>query len=198
MRYPADRKAKTRLKILDAAAVVFRRDGFQAGSVDKVMAEAGLTAGGFYAHFPSKEALFLEVLVTSLRESRLGRIAEGGPGNEVQRVESLIVSYLSLDHRQAVETGCALSPLLSELPRAGAKAREAFGVALDEVASALGSLLPDSAFGPSQADRALALIALLVGGITVSRAVTDETLAHRILFACRDLACASLEANSPK
>ena len=57
MRFPKDHKAKTREKILDAAATVFRRDGFAGAGVDAVMREAGLTAGGFYAHFPSKDAV---------------------------------------------------------------------------------------------------------------------------------------------
>ena len=62
MRYPPGHKDETRRKILEAAATVFRRQGYHAGGVDQVMREAGLTAGGFYAHFPSKEALFAETL----------------------------------------------------------------------------------------------------------------------------------------
>ena len=69
MRYPAGHKEQTRAKILRAAAKVFRREGYHAASVDKVMEEAGLTAGGFYAHFGSKEALLAETLAPAAAEA---------------------------------------------------------------------------------------------------------------------------------
>ena len=62
MRYAADQKEKTRSRIVRAAGKVFRRQGYHAAGVDKVMAEAGLTAGGFYAHFDSKQALLAEAI----------------------------------------------------------------------------------------------------------------------------------------
>ena len=70
MRYPKGYKAESRQRILDAAATVFRRDGYHAGGVDAVMREAGMTAGGFYAHFRSKETLFAACLQHALRKSQ--------------------------------------------------------------------------------------------------------------------------------
>ncbi|HNH84664.1 MAG TPA: helix-turn-helix domain-containing protein, partial [Acidobacteriota bacterium] len=67
MRYPANRKEESRQKILQAAARLFREHGYNGVGVDAVMAEAGLTPGGFYAHFPSKEALFAEALASSFK-----------------------------------------------------------------------------------------------------------------------------------
>jgi TetR/AcrR family transcriptional repressor of nem operon len=196
MRYPPGRKEETRRHILDAAGRVFRRQGFGAG-VDAVMAEAGLTPGGFYAHFESKEALFAEVLAGSLRSARLlrgeGVEAAAGPG----LVRKVVGEYLSPGHRGAVERGCVMPPLLSELPRRGEEARREFQKTLGEFAAALGRHLTADD-GTEADDRALALIALLVGGMTLSRAVADEPLADRILAACRGLAEAALgDADGP-
>ena len=126
MRYGADHKEKTRQRILDAAAVVFRRQGFQAGSVDDVMSEAGLTAGGFYAHFESKDDLFAAALVDTLRQARIvyGKDDEQLEGDE--RIASIAAKYLSPAHRKQVERGCAMPPLLADLPRQSPATRQAF------------------------------------------------------------------------
>src|SRR4051794_7882832 len=106
MRYPADQKQKTRQRILEAAAVVFRRQGLTAGSVDKIMGEAGLTAGGFYAHFASKEALFTEMLIEALRPARVlsGKADEDVSGAE--RIQAIVARYLSPAHRRSIDRGC--------------------------------------------------------------------------------------------
>ena len=189
MRYPPGRKEETRCRILDAAGRVFRRQGFGAG-VDAVMAEAGLTPGGFYAHFESKEALFVEVLIGSLRAARLlrGEGIEATAGPDL--VRTVVAEYLSPGHRRAVERGCVMPPLLAELPRRGDEARREFQDLLGEFAAALGRHLPGDQAEPE--DEALALVALMVGGMTLSRAVADESLADRVLAACRGLAEAAL------
>jgi len=192
MRYPADQKQKTRQRILEAAAVVFRREGLQAGSVDKVMGEAGLTAGGFYAHFASKDALFAEMLVESLRQSRLASAAEkdealSGPA----RIRALADYYLTPAHRHSIDRGCLMPPLLADLPRAGEPARRAFEEVLGEITATLAPHLRDESDQPST-DRALALLSVLIGGMTLARAVADDTVADRILAACRRLIEAAL------
>src|SRR3954451_11867857 len=103
MRYPADQKQKTRQRILEAAAVVFRREGLQAGSVDKVMGEAGLTAGGFYAHFASKEALFTEMLVGAMRQARVLSGKEDEDASGVVRIRAIVARYLSPAHRRSID-----------------------------------------------------------------------------------------------
>lgn len=196
MRYPPGRKDETRRRILAAAAAVFRRDGLQAGSVDKVMAEAGLTPGGFYAHFASKEALFAEALASALRQARLlrGEGLEGEPSGP-DAVRAVAAKYLSPAHRRAVEAGCPMPPLLSELARAGEPARRAFQAELEDLAAALETLLSEGGDGAATPpDRPLALLALLVGGLTLSRAVADEAVADRVLDACRALVDSGLPA----
>src|SRR3954471_10083763 len=98
MRYPAGHKEQTRAKILRAAGKVFRREGYHAAGVDKVMEEAGLTAGGFYAHFGSKEALLAETLARAAAAAGvpLDEDLEGLAGPA--RLQAFVESYLSRAH----------------------------------------------------------------------------------------------------
>ena len=105
MRYAAGHKEQTRAKILRAAGRVFRRQGYHAAGVDKVMEEAGLTAGGFYAHFGSKEALLAETLGPAAAEAGAARDKdlEGVAGDAW--VEAFVERYLSPGHRHKTEDG---------------------------------------------------------------------------------------------
>ena len=184
MRYGADHKAMTRQRILQAAAVVFRRLGFQAASVDHVMAEAGLTAGGFYAHFATKEDLFHQAFLQTLQQGQVirGKEAEHLQGSE--RIQSIASKYLSRAHRKMPDRGCPLPPLLAELPRQSRATRDAFQLALNEIMADLRPHLA-GATPAQQSDRAIALLATMIGGLSLSRAVADETTADQILAACR-------------
>ena len=184
MRYSPEHKQATRRKILDAALTVFRREGFEGAGVDAVMAEAGLTAGGFYAHFKSKEALFAEALVDALKNARLIRGLEDEGTVGPQRIRNIVGKYLSPAHRRFVTRGCPMPPLLGELARQNEAVRRDFQSVLLEV---VGSLAPHLAADKSQPreDQGLALLAMLIGGLSLSRAVADEALGNRILAACR-------------
>lgn len=192
MRYPSDHKEKTRQRILDAAAVVFRRRGFQAGSVDEVMAEAGLTAGGFYAHFGSKEELFAEAFLQTLRQARTIHGKESGELEGAERVRSIVSRYLSPAHRQMIDQGCPMPPLLGDLPRQSEATRQSFEEIVLEIAASLQDHLGDDRPG-ERSDRALAILAVLIGGMSLARGVADEKLADRVLAACRSLIDSSLD-----
>lgn len=189
MRFPKDQKAKTRERILDAAATVFRREGFSGGGVDAVMREAGLTAGAFYAHFPSKDALFAEAIVHALRKSTIytGPHLDGLAGAEW--VAAAVGRYLSAQHRERPESGCPLPPLLSEVARGPAEAKAGFEGELKAAAALIGGHLPGSG------DRAFAVLALMVGGMVLARGVADQAVSDRILAACRS---AVAEVSEPK
>src|SRR5882757_8350579 len=126
MRYPAGHKEKTRTKILRAAGKVFRRVGYHAAGVDKVMEEAGLTAGGFYARFESKEALLAEVLTPAAAEAGvpLDKDLEGVDGRA--RLEAFIESYLSQSHLHRTDSGCPLPALVSEVARSSGPVKASF------------------------------------------------------------------------
>jgi TetR/AcrR family transcriptional repressor of nem operon len=186
MRYPPDHREKTRQRILDAASIVFKRQGFQAGSVDDVMAEAGLTAGAFYAHFKSKDDLFTEALIRTLSQGRVlsGRDDESLQGEE--RIRSIVKKYLSPAHRSIIDRGCPLPPLLGDLPRRSEETRQAFQDVVSDLAANLSQHLPENQ-SAGTSDQALALISIMVGGLSLSRAVSDDKLGDRILASCRDL-----------
>jgi TetR/AcrR family transcriptional repressor of nem operon len=185
MRYPADHKARTRTRILEAASGVFRERGYAGSGVDAVMDAAGLTPGGFYAHFASKSALFREVLAVALGRTRA--LLLGGLENTsgVSWLTKVVRRYLSRSHRDAVTLGCSLPPLISDLDRADPEARAAFEEHLRALTAELAEKLPK---GPPGEERALATLALCVGGLALARAVADPRLSDRILAACRKLA----------
>jgi TetR/AcrR family transcriptional regulator, transcriptional repressor for nem operon len=191
MRYSPEHKQATRRKILDAALVVFRREGFEGAGVDAVMAEAGLTAGGFYAHFKSKEALFAEALVDALQNARLirGLDDEGTVGPD--RIRRIVGKYLSPAHRRFVTKGCPMPPLLGDLARQDEPVRRDFETVLLDV---VGSLAPHLAGGEptTREDHGLSILATLIGGLSLSRAVADDALGERILAACRTMIEATL------
>jgi TetR/AcrR family transcriptional regulator, transcriptional repressor for nem operon len=191
MRYPAGHKEQTRAKILGAAAKVFRRDGYHAAGVDKIMEEAGLTAGGFYAHFESKEALLAEALAPAAAEAGvpLDEDIDGSAGDA--RLEAFVDSYLSRAHLHRNETGCPLPALVSEVARTGGSAKASFEAIVRDLSARL-----QGHAGPGLSeDRALAVVALCVGALGVARAVQDEALGDRILAASRDLAKSALTAD---
>lgn len=195
MRYPPGQKQKTRERILDAAATVFRRLGYEGAGVDAVMQEAGLTAGGFYSHFPSKEALFAETLPHVLAQTHTLIGPDFDELNGPEWVRAVAERYLSPAHRRRVDKGCPLPALLSEVARASQESKLAFEAVLRQVVSNAEAYLPNRRSNSTQ-DQALAFLALLVGGMTLARAVDDEPLADRILAACRGFVEAGIGATT--
>ncbi len=191
MRYAAGHKEQTRGRILEAAGKVFRREGYHAAGVDKVMMEAGLTAGGFYAHFESKEALLAEMLAPAAAGVELGRDLEGVEGPAM--VEAFVDGYLRRSHLNNAEGGCPLPALVSEVARTGESVKASF----ESIVLGLAARLRGQDGEALAGDRDLAIIALCVGGLGVARSVQDEALADRILAACRDLARIGLVADAP-
>lgn len=182
MRYSKEHKRETRDRIVAAAARLFRAHGFDGVGVDAIMAEVGLTAGGFYAHFPSKKALFTEAMdaASAARPTQTAPPVEG-PSRE--RVHTLIDAYLSATHRDRVADGCPLPTLTPDVARAGDETRDAYERNLDRYLSEIEKLLPQ---GEVPADeRAVALMALSVGGLLLARGVRDDARSRRILKTCR-------------
>ncbi len=186
MRYPADHKERTHARIVETASRLFKQGGYGGVGVDSVMKAAGLTPGGFYAHFPSKEVLLAETLPLALGRMRhwLLRGLEGERG--LSWLRQVVRRYLSRTHRDAVAEGCPMPALTPEVARASALARETFEAQLRDLVAEFEARMPRT-LGPPR-DRALATIALFVGGVTLARAVEDRKLSSRILRACRLLA----------
>jgi TetR/AcrR family transcriptional regulator, transcriptional repressor for nem operon len=166
---------------------VFRRQGYHAAGVDTVMEEAGLTAGGFYAHFDSKQALLAEALAQA--DAAIGRRRETGLEDLSGRewIEAFLARYLDMSHRHGVEDGCPLVALISEVSRADESVKESFEAIVRNFGDRLASQARECGADKAE-ERALAALALCVGGLGLARSVRDDALAGRILESCREQA----------
>lgn len=131
-------KALTRERIVRSAGRIFRRVGFEAAGIDAVMAEAGLTRGGFYAHFKSKEDLFATVVGTDHGLIRmLSARAATTPAQWRTQTLKLLADYLHPDHLEEVAQGCSFAALTADASRGSAAVRAAYGRAFDELVAEL-------------------------------------------------------------
>ena len=168
------------VRILKRAAGLFRREGYGAVGIDRIMEAADLTRGGFYAHFPSKAALFAEVLE---QESDLARrLRAASDAREV------ITGYLDPENREKVARGCTLATLTNEVPRRDRAARAAFAGQVERLIAEFEAHVPAEL--PDRRARAIEALALCVGGIGLARATGDGPLARELLAVCREQACA--------
>jgi TetR/AcrR family transcriptional repressor of nem operon len=158
------------------------------------MKGAGLTAGGFYAHFDSKEALLAETLAAGSPQTAQRLSAGLDDVDGVAWMREVVRRYLNRTHRDGVAEGCALPALAADVARQGSRARSAFEGYLQGIVDTLKGKAP-SAPGLDPEDRILATIALFAGGLMLARAVRDEALSDRILRACRRLAVPEAHGN---
>lgn len=174
----SDKKAKTRERILDAARCALIQQGPADASVSQVMSAAGLTVGGFYAHFDSKEALMLEAFSQLLGERR-ALLSQVDPALDGQSRRALVAAfYLSRKHRDSKIDACPLPTSLSEMIRLP----DDFRQVLAEHIELMTAELVDS---PEDADKFLADLALMVGGLALARALGTDELSDRILRAAK-------------
>ena len=180
------KKEQTRERILRAAARAIRKRGYEGVGVADVMKEAGLTHGGFYAHFDSRDALLAAAADQAGAESieNLTRaIAAAKPGQELA---ALVDTYLSDWHVAAPEQGCAIAAAGSEVPRQQAEVRRVASRRIKDLIGLIERQLPE--WGRSAAhDKAMGVAATLVGALVLARAVEDERLSNRIRKAAREL-----------
>src|SRR4051812_27275818 len=126
MRYSTDHKLSTRSRILQAASEVFRERGVASTGVDEVMRRAGLTHGGFYAHFRGKAELVAEACATGFDAGKVNLARIAALPTKRDRVRALVWSYLSVQHRDNPGGGCLVAALGLEVARPGADAREGY------------------------------------------------------------------------
>lgn len=176
-------KEVTHARILDAAARAIRRSGYDGVSVADIMKEAGLTHGGFYAHFPSREAMLAEAAdhAGAQAVSATSRVASGAaPGDALQR---MIGAYLSKEHVENIENGCPIAALGSEMPRQTPEVRGAATRRIKEMIDVVARQMPD--WGEASAhERALVTVSAMVGTVLLARAVDDARLSDALVQAC--------------
>lgn len=164
---------------MEVAARAIRRSGYNGTGVADIMKEAGLTHGGFYAHFESRDALLAEAADRAGAESvaLAARIAAAAP--QGQALEAMMQAYLSPEHMAAIETGCPVSALCSEMPRQAREVRRAATRHIKEMIDLLARQMPE--WGQTQAhERAMALLCGMVGATMLARAVDDPKLSEAL------------------
>ncbi len=163
-------KQDTRSRILHKAAKLFRKQGLAKTGVDEIMKAAGLTVGGFYNHFTSKNDLIAESLGTALEDAKLRLLKDPSQTTAI---------YLSPQHRDRPEEGCVLAALASELPSQNATVKR-------RIENHLESWVTDfTAQGLTRAE-SLEVVSRAVGALILSRIVESEKLSDEILRAGRD------------
>ncbi len=166
-------------RIVGAAARAIRRSGYNGTGVADIMKEAGLTHGAFYAHFESREAMLAEAAdcAGAQANAAAAKIISAVPPD--QALKTLVGTYLSKEHVDAIETGCPISALGSEMPRQSPEVRRAATLRIKEMIDLVARQLPD--WGqPSAHERALAMVASMVGTLILARAVDDSALSDAL------------------
>ena len=181
-RTPNTRKHETHERIVDVAARAIRRHGYAGVGVADVMKEAGLTHGGFYAHFHSRDALIIEALERAGRDSgeAVMRALERRAAKGVSAFRALVEAYLGDEHLASLETGCPVAALACDMPRQSDAVREASAMRVRRLVAGVQSALP-------HASRATASVVAgtLVGTLQLARALGANADGRAVLSAAR-------------
>jgi TetR/AcrR family transcriptional regulator, transcriptional repressor for nem operon len=193
MPYTAQHKAETRGRIVDSARRLFNRHGFEQVSIDQIMKEAGLTRGGFYNHFASKDALYAEAVATFIHCSPFNEELANTrpPVTDAKELARMLVNlYLSDEVLADVDQHCPLYALPSDVIRAGLKPQKAYTDLIRGMAGIYCAALK----GARDAEqRAQTMVSLCVGGMVLARTTHDAELRRSLRDAARKQALELLE-----
>ncbi len=180
MRYDKGHKEATRKRIIEAAAARFREEGIAAVGVANLMSDIGLTQGGFYNHFESKDDLAREAIMLAWQDTyerlrkALERAKHGG-------IEALIDTYLSPAHRNRVAEGCVAAALSAEIARGSESLRDVFSQGTEQTTALIASALPGNLTPKQRHGIAMAMLSSLVGTLVLARAVSDPAMSDELL-----------------
>lgn len=180
---PASRKEISHERIVEAAAHAIRRQGYAGVGVAEVMKEAGLTHGGFYAHFASRDAMLVAAMERAGRDgaARIAQSMERRRADGVSTLRALVESYLADRHLVNCEGGCPIAALASEMPRQSPEVRDVSARRVLGLVEAVRRALPDDV----APDVAMAVTGQLVGALQLARALGDSEEGHAMLAAAR-------------
>ncbi|RWA54242.1 TetR family transcriptional regulator [Cupriavidus sp. UYMSc13B] len=178
MRYPADQKAETRNHIVKTASTQLRKHGVNGIGVAQLMKSAGLTHGGFYAHFESKDTLISEAIDAAFDQTMVALEQATAATSPGQRKKAIVHAYVSKKHRDNPGSGCAIAALGPDVSRLDAKTRRRFE-------ARVAALIEMIAGADDEASRKDAIVTLsaMVGGLVLARAVRSEALSTEIVEA---------------
>ena len=184
MPYSSEHKQKTREKIVESARILFNRHGFQDVTIDMVMQNAGLTRGGFYNHFKSKEALYGAAVSSFLMGRGAQWRAEAGvdPTNpDPDMARQMIAGYLSPEHLGDLEGQCPMIALPSDIARANPEVQASY----QELLEAMVRLFESGLEGQDDKARqkALSMAALCIGGMILARTLPASALVEEVRLA---------------
>ncbi|MDH1866146.1 TetR/AcrR family transcriptional regulator [Pseudomonas chengduensis] len=180
MRYSEDHKAKTHQRIIEEAALRFRRDGVGATGLQPLMKALGLTHGGFYAHFKSKDDL-VETALQHAVQTLESSTAESLEGAEAP-LQTFIQHYLSSLHRANPGAGCPLPTISAELGQRGEPSATSDAIVRNRLA-----LIENNLEGEDAEDKSVLMLSAMVGALLLSRSVKDPELSDRLLKTTRRL-----------
>jgi TetR/AcrR family transcriptional repressor of nem operon len=196
MRYSKEHKLETHARIVKKASVRLREKGAHGVGVADLMKDAGLTHGGFYAHFDSREALVIEAFTYAMDRSteRWRKLAELTAPDK--RLAMVVDSYLTPVHRDDPGHGCAIPTLGAEIARESPRTRKAFAAKLDQMIDMLAAQVPN---GSRKAARkqAMAVIATMMGTLVLARVAGNGEFSDEILGAGRDAVLGRAAARKP-
>jgi TetR/AcrR family transcriptional regulator, transcriptional repressor for nem operon len=198
MPYSPEHKNETRERILQTARRLFSRRGFSEVTIDEIMTAAGLTRGGFYNHFQTKEELYAEAITQFLRNDppeawRTLNFSPSAHGTALARM--IVNAYLSREHFDDRDGSCPMVGLPSDVARGGKVVRVAFRKVVDMMVDVFSANLAPG--GKPTRERALALVALCIGGMVLARAVDDDRFSDELREAARQQVLASSGWDTP-
>jgi AcrR family transcriptional regulator len=183
MRYSAEHSQETRTRIIDAAGRLFRKEGYGGSGIDGLTKAAGVTNGAFYGHFKSKREAFRTAVVAGLQELRTN-IAALKAARAATWLNTFVEFYLGPKRTCEIGESCTVPNLSPDVMRADDETRSAYQAELLGIVGEISAGL-DGDSESAKFDRAVALLALLSGGVTLARAVTDPELSERIAAAVK-------------
>lgn len=197
MRYSKDHKTETHARIVKNASVRLREKGAASLGVAELMKEAGLTHGGFYAHFSSRDALIGEAFVHAMEQAsrRWRKRAEAAP--QGKELAAIVNGYLTPAHRDDVGNGCALPALGAEVSRASPKTRKAVVGQLEEMIDVIAGQMAAPTTKAARRD-AIAALATMMGTLLLARMAGSGELSDEVLSAGRHAALKSENSAEPR
>jgi TetR/AcrR family transcriptional repressor of nem operon len=185
MRYDPDHKERTHRRIVESASRQFRTEGMNGPGVAKLMKASGLTHGGFYKHFTSKDELFAEAIDESVREigAKLTDWAKQAPRGECRK--EIVKKYLSIEHCDHPGMGCPIAALAADIARTRAATRRKVRVSMETYKKQLLEFMPGENSGENQKNHALIFTAM-IGAMAVARTMSDREEKEKLLALVRN------------
>jgi len=190
MPYSKEHKAATQQKILNSAVELFSRYGFDEVSIDRLMQHAGLTRGAFYSHFKNKKTLYAKAIIAGAKNSQVMDEKPEQLTNEEWTIQ-LLSSYLSKEHVNQDTSPCPLAFLVTDIGNSEDEIKATYTRVFKLLNKTIQTQLKDKT-GCSQ-QKTLAVTAMMIGGVAISRALNNELLAEKLLDSCQQAALEILQ-----